>query len=262
MPSEQFPVLERARLALVGVADDVLGVALRLPDVVPLLLGGHAGAAHAAEVGCLELVDDGLLIACGRERPHGVVGRWPHVGIDPPGTVRMGLIRAVEVGWGLAAGERIAGQLDDLAGRAGGVKLVVDHGRHRTVAAAQARGIADDRPAGGDFRGQRLLHVLLEPGTAALVAGHVVADVHLDGRRRLELEVREEAGDLLQAIERRACPFGELAQLLLRKVAMPVLDVVEFLNDHGRWVMVWEGFARSSNLRQQSCGPHETRSSR
>ena len=232
VPREQFAILESARLALVGVTDDVLRVALRLPDVVPLLVGGHSGAAHAAQVGSLELVDDGLLVTRSRECPHGVVGGWAHIGIDPPRLVGMRLVPAVEIGWRLVAGERVAGKFRDLAGRAGGVKLVVDHGRHRTVAAAQARGMPNAHPAGGDVGGQRLLHFLLEPRTATLMTGHVVAHVHLDGRRRLEFEVREEAGHLLKPVERRAGPLGELSQLLLWQIAVPMLNMVEFLNDH------------------------------
>ena len=64
------------------------------------------------------------------------------------------------------------------------------------------------------------------------MTGHVVAHVHLDGRRRLEFEVREEAGHLLKPVERRAGPLGELSQLLLWQIAVPMLNVVEFLNDH------------------------------
>ena len=66
-----------------------------------------------------------------------------------------------------------------------------------------------------------------------LVAGHVVADEHLDRRRRRPAEVRKEARDLLQPVERRAGAFGELAEFRLGQVPVPVLNVVQFLNDHG-----------------------------
>ena len=42
-------ILERAGVALVGVADDVLGVALRLAADLPLHAGREAGAAPAAQ---------------------------------------------------------------------------------------------------------------------------------------------------------------------------------------------------------------------
>src|SRR3954451_1265800 len=53
-----------ARLALVGVHDDVLGLRVVLRDELPLHAGREAGAAAAAEVGVLDHGDDRV----GRER--------------------------------------------------------------------------------------------------------------------------------------------------------------------------------------------------
>jgi hypothetical protein len=51
-------VLERARLALVGVAHDVDGLAGALRDERPLEPGGEPGAAAAAQPSVLDDLDD------------------------------------------------------------------------------------------------------------------------------------------------------------------------------------------------------------
>ena len=56
-------VLDRARLALVGVADDVLLAAGRVADRLPLHAGRKAGAAQAAQSARLERRDDAVAIA-------------------------------------------------------------------------------------------------------------------------------------------------------------------------------------------------------
>ena len=55
---EEDLVLEGARLALVGVADDVLGRAVDAGQLTPLAAGGVGGAAAAAHVGGGDLLDD------------------------------------------------------------------------------------------------------------------------------------------------------------------------------------------------------------
>ena len=57
---QKLAVLERRRLALVGVADDKLLVAPGLEHVSPFLRGRSARAAHAAQVGLFELGDQAL----------------------------------------------------------------------------------------------------------------------------------------------------------------------------------------------------------
>ncbi len=57
---ERRTVHERAGVALVRVADDVLGPALRLPGQLPLRAGGEAAAAAAAQPGANQLVDHAL----------------------------------------------------------------------------------------------------------------------------------------------------------------------------------------------------------
>ena len=52
-----------AGIALVRVADDVLGVALGLAQELPLAAGGEAGAAAPAQLGGLDLLDHRFRIA-------------------------------------------------------------------------------------------------------------------------------------------------------------------------------------------------------
>ena len=57
---QDAPVHERARVALVGVAEDVLLVARGLGGELPLEAGGETGAPAAAQTALLDLVDDPL----------------------------------------------------------------------------------------------------------------------------------------------------------------------------------------------------------
>jgi hypothetical protein len=66
------------------------------------------------------------------------------------------------------------------------------------------------------------------------MAGHVMADAHLDAWRGLEPEVGKEARHLLEPVERRAGPLRQAPQLLSGQVAVVMLDPVEFLDDHRR----------------------------
>ncbi len=65
---EQRAVHERARVALVGVADQVLVVARRVAAELPLAPGGKARPAAAAQAGLLDLLDHLLRVHV--QRPH------------------------------------------------------------------------------------------------------------------------------------------------------------------------------------------------
>ena len=54
----QHPVGESATVALVGVADDILLIRLRIPHRTPFDAGRKAGPAPAPETRCYDLVDD------------------------------------------------------------------------------------------------------------------------------------------------------------------------------------------------------------
>ncbi len=64
------------------------------------------------------------------------------------------------------------------------------------------------------------------------MAGHVAADKDFDLWRRSEAEVREEAGDFVQAMQGLAERLGQFAQAFLRDVATFLLQLAKFLDDH------------------------------
>src|SRR4030095_8917806 len=78
---EEEAILERAGLALVGVADDVLRVARRVAHDLPLDAGGEAGAAHAPQLAGLEAGDERVGVATGGQRAGGAVPLAGPVGI-------------------------------------------------------------------------------------------------------------------------------------------------------------------------------------
>ena len=69
---QQLAVLERARLAFVGVADDVLSLADRLAHLAPLFERLPAGAAHAEQHGVLQRrLNDPVALCVARPRCRG-----------------------------------------------------------------------------------------------------------------------------------------------------------------------------------------------
>ena len=98
---EQHVILERARLALVGVDQQVLRLGDVLRDEAPLHAGREAGAAAAAQAGLLHLVDDRL----GRHRhglAHGLVAAVLDVEIERVGAGLLHVARqdGLELGHG------------------------------------------------------------------------------------------------------------------------------------------------------------------
>jgi hypothetical protein len=63
------------------------------------------------------------------------------------------------------------------------------------------------------------------------VTGHVTAHTHFGTRRRAQKEVRIEAGDRLQLIERRRQTLGERPQFTFGKITMRPLNAAEFVED-------------------------------
>ena len=61
---DDVAVLERAGFGLVGVGDQVNGLAAPAVEQTPLDAAGEAGAAPAAQAGLLHLVDELLRLAC------------------------------------------------------------------------------------------------------------------------------------------------------------------------------------------------------
>ena len=234
-PADQLAVLEGARLALVGVADDeLLEVGLRA-DAGPLQVGGEPGAAHPPEVGDLQGVDH--LVAAmlerepaldvGHQEPHGLVAGLAVVDVDPP--AQGGAVGPLLVDRLVAQGRP-----DSRAGLRGGDPPetgVVDRQGGRAVALAQAGDAGDLDLLAADL-GREPPNGLFQGRGAVEVAGHVAADGDLDLRPFAEPVVREEAGDLVDPAERRPGRGGQLAKLALREPAASMLDLAQFLDDH------------------------------
>jgi len=79
---EHGAVHERARVTLVTVADDVVPLARVLTAEAPLLAGGEAGTATAAEPGALDLVDDPLRIVVDEHLREGPVAATGEIVVD------------------------------------------------------------------------------------------------------------------------------------------------------------------------------------
>ena len=232
MAREDLTVLEGSRLALVAIADDILLLPGRAPDVVPLLLRWHPRAPHPAQISHLQLLDHPFACAAGHEGPHRLVVPGPVVGIDPP---RLVCDRhPVGVGGEVPPGEDLADGPVDLRLIAGHEERVVDGHGHRPIAPSQARRMADGDPAGRDLGRPAAFEGRLQSGAPLLVAGHVMADAHLHARRGFELEMGKEARHFLEPMERRAGSLRQAPQFLPGQVAVVMLDPVEFLDDHRR----------------------------
>ena len=231
-------IFDRAGLALVGVADDVflgdpLGRAGVL-DVLPFLVGRHAGAAHPAQFGDLQGLDQPRAVGVVQEVAGGLIRLEPGVaiGVDLPagGLVRLLMLR----GRGRARFRGLPDECLVLRGRPAPIDAVPHDDGRRGVALAEAGCVPHrDRPAEPDGQPPEPVAAL---GGAPEVARHVAADLHLQPRRPLQPVVREEAGDLVEPPERQPLPHRlgprrQGFQLVGRQVAAPVLDAVQLVLD-------------------------------
>ena len=190
---QDFPVLERARLGLIGVADHVLRDGLLRRDQVPFAAGREASAAHAAQARILERGDETRGIQSPREHvsQHRVSVAGREIGIvgPPPGGV---------------AGR--PGRFADLLGkllrdRLKGQRPLVDSARRSHVAAAEA-GSLDDLDIGS--RTVPLPDRVDPRVGAAQPAGQVMTDADLGLFRRLGPKVRVKRDEPLDLVQRPA----------------------------------------------------------
>ena len=221
-------VLDRARLALVGVADDVLRVARRVAHELPLHAGGKAGAAQAPQAARLEGGDERVGVTAGGQLADGAVPLAGPVGID----VQLARITDDRIATQRGAGGRRGDGVHQRVARHARHHHVVDRAGRRAIATAQAGGRADDG-AGRGRPGHALLRLGEQRGGAAPVAREIVADQHVDGWRRRGAKVRVEAHHALDLIEGRAGTLGQLVQRRRRDVAVRALDRAQLLH-HGR----------------------------
>ncbi len=246
---EQIAIFECARLAFVAIAHHVFHLARRAANGGPLAERGEGGAPHAAEVSFLQDLQDGIaepdplpagigvvigLPGLGPTANHFVAGPVA-VGIDLP--TRGGLV-------GHLPGERLPRQgslhqVFQFGSRLVPIHPLVDADGRRAVAPAQAGNTLDGDLARG------LLARFLKMPAEALAAGqmtcHVAAHFDCDSRGRLQLVMRKETGDLVQAMQGLLDTRGKGPKLVLRQASVFALNMVEFLNDHAR--ILWGRFA-------------------
>ena len=181
---QHLAVLERRRLALVGVANDVLFIAAGLENISPFLRGRRARAPHAAQVGLFQLGDQAradcepVVVTGGSLELRGKLAsglieslacagiRRPLVRVDSPGPRRA--IDGIE--WHVAALEMRRDDCGSARGKVAhrsalqdpsllGLPLAVQldqHGRC-AIAASQARDTFDLDPSlAAEFTGNRL----------------------------------------------------------------------------------------------------------
>jgi len=110
------------------------------------------------------------------------------------------------------------------------VHVFVDDDHGRVVTAADAGNVADlDGVYASTGRAEVLLQRLAQLLAAAQVTGHVIADANVDGGRRLEAKVREEAGNSVHIADMHSAPLGNQLYLPRGDIACAVLDLPEVL---------------------------------
>ena len=180
-------VLAGARLALVGVDHEVLGLGAgaggALRDEAPLHAGGEARAAAAAQPGVLDELDE--LVGIGRQRgAEGLVAAGALVGVDRP---RARLCPAPGEHRGDGVGHFFSG-------RAGGVSGMAGAAQPRSAATRTPRSVsgASDNPS-----------------TPAVEIGEDARQLQLDGaevgERRAARGVRLLAA--AQGVDQRLAPY-------------------------------------------------------
>src|SRR6266581_4341738 len=200
---EDEAVLDGPRLALVGIAHDVLRRPGRPPHDLPLHPRREAGAAEAPEVAGLERAQQLAHVPARDERAHGFVPAPARVRVEAQRHRRR---RRFVVRHGSAAGDR-RDEIVQLLGGHAGQDHDIDDGGGSPVAAHERTG-------------------------SAQMARHVAADLHLDHGRWRETEVRIEARHALDLVERHAETLRQGREFLGRQVAVLTLDRPETFDDH------------------------------
>ena len=224
---EDEAILDRAGLALVGVADDVLFGAGLLAHDFPFRFGGKSRAAQASKARSFQQLEGGIPVARLHQSPDDAVA------------LARGGIRVRGAFHAAARGDRfrqrplrnyVADHFFNLRFGQPRIDTVVDsHGR-RLIASAEAR-----RAAHNHIGAAQILKPLFQAraktvGTAK-VAGHVLADadVRLGGRR--ETKMRIKAGDSVQAVQGNVNLLRQILQFFSRQVTEPMLDLPQRIED-------------------------------
>ena len=211
---EDGPVLDRRRLALVGVADDVLLVSRSVADGLPLDGRPEPRAAEATQVRPLQGVEHAGDVARLEQAAKGAVAALaPSVGIGAElaqtrRSRRRGKRRPV-----LHRGHHVApGSFPEPE-----VGHVVEGERGCAIAAPEAGGRCH-RHLGRTTGPRGSLERAEQRGRAAQTTRQVATHADVEGRRRLDAEVREEGGDAVETVDRHAELGSEGSERSLRDV--------------------------------------------
>ncbi len=261
---EQHTVLERAGLALVGIADHVARETRRVPACLPLDAGREARAAAAAQVRALDLLerrDRALRRADVCFAPRALVGRTlgPATGAALQrradriaGLQRMAkqdvrpahvVLHDEELRGPLrerrAGEDQLADLFDALAGQRRN-RAPVDEERGSLVAHAGARRPADaDEPVLGHLAGldpEPVAHRLHQALAASHPIGDVVGEQHPVGALRVDDQERVEARHTRHPRVRDAQQPRDQRERGTRQAAELLLDLAQHLHEARRVV--------------------------
>ena len=194
-------VLDGARFALVGIADDVLGVAWGVANDLPLDAGGKARTSHAAQAAGFQGGDGAAPVACLYKASHQGVTRGARVWVGDYGHLRT----IAGFGRKRTAGCCIARDGDGLACVQSAINPIIDCESGGFVAATEARDVANGNVVGA-AASEGLFQLRFKFRATAEVASHVGANLHFRAWRRGQMEMRIEAGDRMNLAYRDVDP--------------------------------------------------------
>ena len=222
-------VFDRARLAFIGIAYDILhGIGL-LPHQIPLHARRKAGAAHSAKFGGFELCEDVVPCAGLDELAHDAVFLVVTVAI------RVGFARDARLlGMRLVDFFAAKGAASHLLGARGtnlGKNLIVDRYCRRALAPAEAGNVTNLHVFGAGA-GKATLQLHAQLASAVEMATHVRADANFGFGRRREVKMRVETRDAVKLVERSVRALGKSFQLRRGQKAVAQLDGPKVVEDH------------------------------
>ena len=220
-------VFDGARLAFVGVADDVFFRTAAACGRAAISIRWETRAAQAAEAGGFQLLEGGIPVA----RLHEAADDGVTIGRRGVWIGGAGNAATRWRGFGLRSlRDDVANHFLDLRFGEARVDAVVYGDGGSLIAAAEAGNAAD-----GDFRGAEILKAFFQARAqivaAAKVARHVLANADVRLRWRREAKVRIKAGDSVQAIQGNVNLFRQILQFFSRQVTEPVLDLPQPVED-------------------------------
>ncbi len=235
---QQHPVLERSRLALVGIADDVMRVARRVAAGFPFLAGRETRATPTAQVRRLDLGEQAVGPAGegGGERATRVRIGCQHdvlaadVVVDPEEFRRPRRHRG-------RGANQLADRVDARLRQTGDCDVVDEHRRSLVAHSGAGRGVDADEAVLGDLPAldpELPAHVLEQLHVAQHPIGDVVAEQHPIPAARLRVQERIEAGDAFDLGARQAHDFLHPVDGFRRDPVAGLLHLAQDLHEVAR----------------------------